>query len=255
MRSTDLAKTRRILQDAAIVGVHTTAQGDLPERSSDDLLLESIEGALADAGLTIDDLDGIAGGRSPTDSAATAFPGYWSELLGRPMRYYSTVDAAAAAHSANILHAALAVATGLAETIVVVGGGSRGASREDSVRKMAYAHGEFDVSWGTLVPSWFALAARRHMHEYGTTAEQLAEIAVATRMWAAMHPQSIMKKPLTIADDLRPVAFVGLLSVQRWGGGHGDHLPRAGSGLPAQTGADPRRRRRLHVSGLCQRRA
>ncbi len=200
MATPDYAATRSLLKGAAIVGVHTTEQGDLPNRSSDDLLLESIEGALADAGMTIDDVDGIAGGRSPTDSAATAFPAYWAEMLGRPIRYFSTVDAAAAAHSANILHAALAVAAGLAETIVVVGGGSRGGSRQENVEKMAYAHGEFDVSWGTLVPSWFALAARRHMHEFGTTSEQLAEIAVATRAWAGMHPQAIMKKPITVAD-------------------------------------------------------
>ncbi|GAA5231833.1 thiolase C-terminal domain-containing protein [Verticiella sediminum] len=199
MRTDDLHATRRLLQSSAIVGVYTTEQGDL-SHSNDELLLEAIEGALADAGLTIEDVDGIAGGRSPTDSAATAFPAYWSELLGHPMRYFSTVDAAAAAHSANILHAALAVAAGLAQTIVVIGGGSRGASRQANVEKMAYAHGEFDVSWGTLVPSWFALAARRHMHEFGTTSEQLAEIAVSTRMWAAMHPQAIMQKPLTIAD-------------------------------------------------------
>jgi acetyl-CoA acetyltransferase len=200
MATPDLSNTRRLLESAAIVGVYTTEQGDLPGRSSDELLLESIEGALDDAGLTLDDVDGLAGGRSPTDSAATAFPAYWSELIGHPLRYYSTVDAAAAAHSANILHAALAVAAGLAETIVVVGGGSRGGSRQENVQKMAYAHGEFDVSWGTLVPSWFAFAARRHMHEFGTTSEQLAEIAVATRAWAAMHPQSIMKKPISIAD-------------------------------------------------------
>ena len=76
MRSTDLARTRQLLQEASIVGVYTTEQGDLSERSSDSLLLESIEGALADAGLRIDDVDGIAGGRSPTESAATALPGY-----------------------------------------------------------------------------------------------------------------------------------------------------------------------------------
>lgn len=200
MRTSEIGNTRKLLESAAIVGVYTTEQGDLPARSSDDLLFEAIAGALADAGMSIDDVDGIAGGRSPTDSAATAFPGYWSELLGRPVRYYSTVDAAAAAYSANILHAALAVAAGLAETVVVIGGGSRGGSRQENVEKMAYAHGEFDVSWGTLVPSWFALAARRHMHEFGTTSEQLAEVAVSTRTWAAMHPQSIMKKPITIAD-------------------------------------------------------
>lgn len=200
MPNRDFEATRRLLSQVAIVGVYTTEQGDLPHRSTDDLLFESIRGALADAGMTLDDVDGIAGGRSPTDSAATAFPAHWSELLGRPMRYFSTVDAAAAAHCANILHAGLAVAAGLAETIVVVGGGSRGGSRQENVEKMAYAHGEFDVSWGTLVPSWFALAARRHMHEFGTTSEQLAEIAVSTRTWAGLHPQAIMKKPITVDD-------------------------------------------------------
>ena len=200
MRNHDTGTTRRLLESAAIVGVYTTEQGDLPERTTDDLLLESIEGALADAGMTLDDVDGMVGGRSLSDSAATAFPSYWSELIGHPLRYYSTVDAAAAAHSANILHASLAVAAGLAETVVVIAGGSRGGSRQENIQKMAYAHGEFDVSWGTLVPSWFALAARRHMHEYGTTSEQLAEIAVSTRAWAAMHPQAMMKNPLSIAE-------------------------------------------------------
>lgn len=200
MMKEDVAETRKLLRKAAIAGVYTTEQGDLPERTTDELLLEAIEGALHDAGLTLDDVDGIAGGRSPTDSAATAFPGYWSELLGHPVRYYSTVDAAAAAHCGNMLHAALAVASGIANTVVVIGGGSREGSRQASVEKMAYAHGEFDVSWGTLVPSWFAMIARRHMHEYGTTSEQLAEIAVSTRKWAAMHPQAIMRQPLEIAD-------------------------------------------------------
>lgn len=196
----DIAETRTLLRKAAIAGVYTTEQGDLPDRSSDELLLEAIEGAAQEAGLTLSDIDGIAGGRSPTDSAATAFPAFWSEMLGRPVRYFSTVDAAAAAHCGNILHAALAVASGIAENVVVIGGGSRGGSRQASVEKMAYAHGEFDVSWGTLVPSWFALIAQRHMHEFGTTSEQLAEIAVATRQWAKMHPQAIMRETLTIDD-------------------------------------------------------
>ena len=201
--SAGLAETRNLLRRAAIVGVHTTEQGNLPNRSTDDLLLEAIEGAAVDAGLTLADIDGIAGGRSPTESAATALPGYWSELLGHSVRYFSTVDAAAAAYCGNILHAALAVASGIANAVVVIGGGSRGGSRQDAVQKMAYAHGEFDVSWGTLVPSWFALIARRHMHEFGTTSEQLAEIAVAARQWARMHPQSIKKDPITVADVLK----------------------------------------------------
>ena len=78
----DIADIRPLLRHAAISGVYTTELGDLPHRTTDELLLEAITGAAEDAGLTLDDIDGIAGGRSPTASAATAFPGYWSELLG-----------------------------------------------------------------------------------------------------------------------------------------------------------------------------
>ena len=196
----DVSEIRRQLSRAAIAGVYTTELGDLQHRSSDDLLLEAITGAVEDAGLTLADVDGIAGGRSASGSAADAFPGYWSELLGHSIRYHSLSDTASGAHAGNMLHAALAVAAGVAKCVVVIGGGSRGGDRQASVAKMAAAHGEFDVSWGTVVPSWFALVARRHMHEFGTTSEQLAEIAVSTRTWAGMHPQAIMKKPISIAD-------------------------------------------------------
>ncbi len=199
----DVADARQLLRHAAIAGVYTTELGDLQHRTTDDLVLEAVTGAVADAGLTLDDIDGIAGGRSPTASAASAYPGYWSELLGHSIRYFSNVDAASAAHCGNILHAALAVATGLARNIVVLGGGSRGGSRQEAVQKLAFAHGEFDVSWGTVVPSWFALIARRHMHMFGTTSEQLAEIAVSTRTWASMHPQAIKREKIGIEDVLR----------------------------------------------------
>ncbi len=198
--SRDLGDTRKLLRKAAIVGAYTTAQGDMRDRTTDDLVLEAITGAMADAGMTLDEVDGIAGGRSLTASAASAYPGYWSELLGHSLHYHTLSDTAAAAHCANILHAGIAVASGLADTIVVVGGGSRGGDSHQKVLAMANAHGEFDASWGTLVPSWFALLARRHMHEFGTTSEQLAQIAVSTRAWAGMHPQAIMKKPLTIDE-------------------------------------------------------
>ena len=196
----DIKDTRQILRLAAISGVYTTELGELPHRTTDDLLLEAITGAAEDAGLTLDDIDGIAGGRSPTASAAAAFPGYWSELLGHSIRYYSTVDAASGAHAGNMLHAALAVASGLAKNIVVIGGSSRGGGRTEAVEKMAAAHGEFDAAWGTLVPSWFAMVAQRHMYEFGTTSEQLAEIAVSPRQWASMHPQAIKRKLITIDD-------------------------------------------------------
>lgn len=196
----DPTRIRELLSTVALVGVYTTEQGNLSHRTTEQVLLESILGALADAGLGPGDLDGVTGSRSPSPSAATALPGYLSEELGVPLRYYSTVDAASAAHGGNVLHACLAVASGLADTVAVIGGGVRGQSRDSAVAEMANAHGEFDTSWGSVVPSWFAMIARRHMHEYGTTSEQLAEIAVATRAWAALTPQAIMRTPITVEN-------------------------------------------------------
>jgi acetyl-CoA acetyltransferase len=192
---------RELLAKVAIVGVHTTEQArSLSPRTTEDVLLESILGALADAGLGPADLDGVTGGRSPSPSAATALPGYLAEEFGAPLRYYSTVDAASAAHGGNVLHACLAVAAGLVDTVAVIAGGVRGQSREAVIAELANAHGEFDTSWGSVVPSWFAMIARRHMHEYGTTPEQLAQVAVSTRQWAQLTPQAMMRTPITIED-------------------------------------------------------
>lgn len=194
---------REALSKAAIVGVYTTAQGDLPGRSTLDLQHEAVIGALENAGLDRRDLDGLAGGRSPTSSAATAYAGMWSELLGQPIRYADTADAAAAGHCAHIVHAALAVASGLADVVAVIGGSGRGGgSRQQSVLAMASAHGEYDTAWGSIVPAWFAMVAQRHMHEYGTTSEQLAQIAVSTRAWAAKNDAAIKRDQVTVQDVL-----------------------------------------------------
>lgn len=191
-------EVKRLLDKTFISGVYTTKQGRRLEESADELLAESLFGAIADAGLEPSEVDGLGGLRSPVESASQAFAGKWAEILGHPLRYYTTVDAASASHCAVLLHAALAVGTGLAKHVVVLGGGSR--SRGDRVNEMASWHGEFDTSWGTLIPSWFALIAQRHMFQYGTTAEQLAEVAVSTRRWASMNPDAIMRKPITVDD-------------------------------------------------------
>jgi acetyl-CoA acetyltransferase len=193
-------EAKKLLDKVYISGVYTTKQGRRLEESADELLAESLFGAIADAGLEPAQVDGLGGLRSPVESASQAFAGKWAEILGHPLSYYTTVDAASASHCAVILHAALAIGAGLAEHVVVLGGGSR--SRGDRVNEMASWHGEFDTSWGTLVPSWFALIAQRHMHQYGTTPEQLAEVAVSTRRWASMNPDAIMRKPITIDDVL-----------------------------------------------------
>jgi acetyl-CoA acetyltransferase len=78
-------------------------------------------------------------------------------------------------------------------------------SRNEAVRSMAEsgsAHPQFEVPYGPVVPSLYALIAQRHMHEYGTTPEQLAEVAVTMRRHAGLNPNAHKRDPITIADVL-----------------------------------------------------
>ena len=186
---------------AAIAGVHTTEQGELTGRTHHEVLREAVLGAVADAGLDLADVDGLANIRSDTKSAAVAAPGLWAELLDRPLTYHHMVDVAGASHCASVGHAAAHVSAGLCDTVVVVSGWIRGTRRE-IVREMAYMHGEFDASWGSLAASWFAMIAREFMRRGGVTSDDLAHVAVAARRWAALHPQALRRKPLTV-DDVR----------------------------------------------------
>jgi acetyl-CoA acetyltransferase len=189
------------LDGARIVGVYTTEQGELEGREHYELLAEALYGALEDAGLEASDVDGIANLRGETKSAAHAPPALWAELLGHPLRYHAMPDVAGASHCASLAQAAAAISAGLCRTVVVLAGGMRG-TRAEIVQEMASMHGDFDVAWGSIVPSWFAMLTRRYMHEYGVTADAMAEVAVAARQWAALHPQAMMKTPITATDVL-----------------------------------------------------
>jgi acetyl-CoA acetyltransferase len=189
------------LDGARIVGVYTTEQGELEGRLHHELLAEALYGAIEDAGMRPAEIDGLANLRGDTKSAAHAPPALWAELLGHPLGYYAMPDVAGASHCASVGQAAAAISAGLCQTVVVLAGGVRG-TREEIVQEMASMHGEFDVAWGSIVPSWFALLTRRYMKEYGVTADAMAEVAVAARQWAALHPQAMMKAPITAADVL-----------------------------------------------------
>jgi acetyl-CoA acetyltransferase len=190
------------LAGAALAGVYTTDQGELPGREHHELLMEALTGALADSGLQLENLDGIANVRSATKSAANSAPGLWSELIGKRIHYHEMVDVAGASHCAGILHAAAAISAGLCDTVAVLAGGMRG-TRAEIVEEMAYMHGEFDISWGSLVASWFAMIGRRYMRTSGATEVDFAEVAVAAREWGALHPQALMRDPITVHDVLR----------------------------------------------------
>jgi acetyl-CoA acetyltransferase len=192
--------------NAVIAGVGESALGSVPGRSALELQREAALAALADAGLTLADVDGLL--TTPIRVEQWAMPvGMVAQGLGIRPGYLATLDVAGASGTAMVHHAMMAVATGQATTVLCVGGQNQltNVSRDATVAQLAsvgWAHPEYEAPYGPLIPTLYALVAQRHMHEYGTTPEQMAEVAVAIRGHAALNPLAYKREPVTVADVL-----------------------------------------------------
>jgi len=190
----------------SIVGIGESAVGKVPDRSALQLQTDATQAALADAGLTLDDIDGLI--TTPVRVEPWNMPcGVVSSYLGLKPAYLSTLDLAGASGAAMISHAAMAIASGQCATVLCVAGQNllSNRSRSHAVQQMAEsgpAHPQFEAPYGPLVASNYALIARRHMHEYGTTAEQMAEVAVTMRRHAGLNPNAHKRAPITVEDVL-----------------------------------------------------
>ncbi|MEI2618876.1 MAG: acetyl-CoA acetyltransferase [Thermomicrobiales bacterium] len=189
----------------AIVGVAESDElGRLPDKPAILLHAEAARNALADAGLTKDDVDGLF-----TAGISTLELG---EYLGIEPKVTDSTSVGGSSFVIHIAHAAAAIATGRCEVALV----THGESGRSRVGQMPYPssaqslRGQFEAPYGLPQPvGAYAMAATRHMHDYGTIHENLAEIAVATRKWAMMNPKAMMQDPITIQDvlDSRPIAY------------------------------------------------
>jgi acetyl-CoA acetyltransferase len=189
----------------AIVGVAESDEiGKVPDKPAIMLHAEAARSALAEAGLTKDDVDGLF-----TAGISTLELG---EYLGIEPKVTDNTSVGGSSFVIHIAHAAAAIATGRCEVALV----THGESGRSRVGMTGYPsspqqlRGQFEAPYGLPQPvGAYALACSRHMHEYGTTKEQLAEIAVATRKWAQLNPKAMMQDPITIDDVLnsRPIAW------------------------------------------------
>lgn len=156
--------------------------------------------ALRDAGLTLDDVDGLA--------YAGMAPGF-AENLGIKPTYLDGTNVGGSSYELHVEHAAAAIAAGLCDVVVGVYAST---PRGDRTRPNTSPRGmppgpnpalEWELPYGLRLPMGaYALAASRHMAVYGTTSEQLARIAVDTRRWATMNPRARFQDPITIDDVL-----------------------------------------------------
>jgi acetyl-CoA acetyltransferase len=180
--------------------------------SSMELHATAARRALADAGLTIRDIDGLVVGYSLTEpkmvlSAAVA------EYLGLDVRFLDSAHVGGAAPFFGVASAASAIAAGRARRVLVIFGDNRKsgwASMDAAIAAMIaeVGHPEYELPYGPLIPANLALITRRHMHEFGTTREQLAMIPVMQREHAQLREGAERTDPLTVQDiiDARPVA-------------------------------------------------
>jgi len=194
------------LTDTRIVGIGESRCGKVPDKSALQLQSDAVQAALADAGLTLADIDGLI--TTPVRVEAWNMPcGVVASFLGIQPAYLSTLDLAGASGCAMIHHAAMAVASGQCHTVLCVAGQNllTNRTRASAVQTMAEsgaAHPQFETPYGPLVASNYALIAQRHMYEYGTTPEQMAEVAVTLRNHALLNPNAHMTQAITLQKVL-----------------------------------------------------
>ena len=196
-------------RQAAIVGVYTTAQARRIERTPVSLQLEAIRGAVADAGLSVSDVDGLIPlDPGPYGKQVSAHM-FWAEQLGeRPITFMEVGIA-----SGGIAKAAAAIAAGMCEVAVLfwakagyrIGPGAAAPAGDRAPRTGPWSF----EGHGAYMSAWYALWAQRYLHEFGATGEDLARVAVIHRHHATLNPDSVMgsRGEITVADVLgsRPV--------------------------------------------------
>lgn len=186
-------KTDRI---AAIVGVAESDLGVVPGSNVLRLQAQSAKRALDDAGFTKDDVEALF-----TAGNWARFPGLQlAEYLGLQPKYTDGTDIGGSSYESHVIHAMAGIQAGLFDVALITYGST---SRTNPTRTSSQLTLRYEDPFGIPSPiGHYALAAMKHMHQYGTTSEQLAEIAVATRKWAMLNEKAYKRDPLTIEDVL-----------------------------------------------------
>ncbi|MRG84888.1 acetyl-CoA acetyltransferase [Salinibacillus xinjiangensis] len=165
---------------------------------------ESAKKALDEAGISKQEVDGLFTAGLWGLPGVGQFPSaVMGEYLGIQPKYSDSTQIGGSSFEAHVGHAAAAIQSGLCEVALVVYGSTQRSDEKRLPVKPPELTGQFETPFGLPNPvGGYAMAARRHMHQYGTTSEHLAEIAVATRKWAQLNPQATKRDPLTIDDVL-----------------------------------------------------
>jgi acetyl-CoA acetyltransferase len=179
---------------AAIVGVAESDLGQVADGLSPiDLMAQGTKRALDDCGLNLKDVDGLFAASAQSRLSVLAL----AEYLRIDPRFLGSTIVGGSSFEYHVAHAMGAIALGLCNVAVI----AYGSTQRSVGRRQATAReiNPYETPFKPFMPtSAYALAASRHMHEFGTTREQLAAVAVAAREWALLNPAAWEKKPLTV---------------------------------------------------------
>lgn len=187
----------------AIVGVGHAGLVDAQGHTDIEILAQAAAQAVADAGLSMRDIDGLA----TCSSLATMWSMPVVEYLGIRPQYIEATMLGGSSFVAHLLPSVMALVSGQCNAVLVCYGSTQKTApfgRKEGVKARAMLDPQpYEQPYGPISPiTSYALAAARHMHQYGTTREQLAEVAVAARKWAQLNPEAALRDPLTIDDVL-----------------------------------------------------
>jgi acetyl-CoA acetyltransferase len=188
---------------AAVIGAaETTELGIIPDKSELQLHVESAINAIADCGISKDEIDGIASTQSPT---------LMSHYLGIVPKWVDGTSVGGTSFLLHVRHGAAAIALGLCNTVLITHGQS-GRSRAGAPRRRPGAGGggpapdnslgaQFEAPYGPAGPTTlFGMGVLRYMKETGTSYEQLASVAVAQRKWSSKVPRAMMRDLVNVED-------------------------------------------------------
>ncbi|WP_328969900.1 thiolase C-terminal domain-containing protein [Streptomyces sp. NBC_00239] len=186
----------------AVVGVALSDCGRVDEATPYALHAQAARRALADSGLDRSVVDGLA-----SAGLGTLAPVEVAEYLGLRPTWVDSTAVGGATWEVMAAHAADAIAAGHANAVLLVYGSTARADIKARRRTSNLSFGargplQFEVPYGHTLVSKYAMAARRHMHEYGTTLEQLAAVAVQARANAATNPDAMFRTPITVDEIL-----------------------------------------------------
>jgi len=184
----------------AIVGAALSDCGRVDHKTVYELHYQATTRALDDAGLTRADIEGFM-----STGTGTLAPIEVCDYLGIRPRWVEGTNVGGSAWQFMIEHAVAAISRGYVDVVAITYGSTTRSDLKKKLRTANLTFGgrgaeQFDVPYGHTLIARYAMAAMRHMHEYGTTIEQLAEIAVSTRYNASLNPEAMYRELITIDD-------------------------------------------------------